>query len=248
MSQGKGVSMNTEDYAALTAHLVHEVSTPMAIARINLEIIARYLPQLVSVYEQHRATLPEAEQIAAEYLDALRNAPALIEQQCQTVDERVKSHWRAAKSQRVVPGREMEEVRPLSPQIDSIQIKPVEGLQILVVEDEEIHRDIALKVLSESHYVEVAGSGREALQRCQARPFELVLLDLRLPDLDGRQLAKLIRRAHHKGPYIAALSNYPAAEDELRQEGFDGQLEKPLKAETFRRFLQQEWPQWQRES
>lgn len=242
--------MTRDEYAKLSAGLVHEVSTPMAIAKVNLEIIARYLPLLLATYRHQERTLTDSMRIPAEHFDALCQAPALMEAQCRIVEQYVKDHWRRVKGD---GGATTEQGLAFphsgdSPDTQTEGQLPVRGLKILLVEDEQIHQDIALKVLSPHHQVEVTASAREALNHCRSRPYDLVLLDLHLPDLDGRQLAKLIRRSHPPGLSIAALSNYPATVEELRQAGFDGHLEKPLKAEAFRQFLQQLPPSSQLES
>jgi CheY-like chemotaxis protein len=232
--------MTGDEYAELSASLVHEVSTPMAVAKVNLEIIARYLPLLLTIYRHQEPTLTETDRISTEHLDALCNAPALMEAQCRIVEQSVKNHWRSAKEGSDA-ATDQNELAPndASPAARRRSLLSPTRLNILLVEDEQVHQDIALKVLSPDHQVDVTASAREALSHCQTRPYDLVLLDLRLPDLDGRQLAKLLRRTHAPGLCIAALSNYPVTVDELRQAGFDGQLEKPLKAEAFRQFLQQ---------
>lgn len=230
MTQDSGESISREEFAELAARLVHEVSTPMAIAKVNLELIAHYLPALISHYEEHCRS-GEAARIHPQHLEGLRNAPSLMEEQCRIVEQSVKSHWRAA------AGKGAPESQNRGSENGSAALT-ARGLRILVVEDEAVHQDIARKVLSADHQVEVTGNAREALSRCELRPYDLILLDLCLPDLDGRQLPKLIRRTHSRGPFIAALTSLPTTEDELRQAGFDGQLEKPLKLESFRQFLQ----------
>ncbi|MCW8194898.1 response regulator [Proteobacteria bacterium 005FR1] len=234
MKKDGGESIHRDEFAELAARLVHEVSTPMAIAKVNLELIARYLPSLVSNYVKQADYPPDAAApIHPEHLEALRNAPSLIEEQCRVVEQRVKFHWRAAAGKDAPDGQN----RDLGTENHSAGLD-AKGLRILVVEDEVVHQDIALKVLAADHQVEVTGNAREALGRCELRPYDLILLDLCLPDLDGRQLPKLMRLTHSRGLYIAALTSLPTTDEELRQAGFDGQLEKPLKPESFRQFLQ----------
>ena len=66
-------------------------------------------------------------------------------------------------------------------------------LRILVVDDEPIILDLLVDALSTGrHTVDTAGSGGEALRRMEHADYDLVLLDLRMPDMDGRQVFETI--------------------------------------------------------
>lgn len=66
--------------------------------------------------------------------------------------------------------------------------------RVLVVDDEEQIRRFLLIALGAAGYeVELAGTGREAIERCTGRAPELVLLDLGLPDIDGLQVLEAVR-------------------------------------------------------
>lgn len=218
---------NSKDFAELSARLVHDVTTPVAIIKVNNELIARHLPALLSAYEaQH----PKADVIPSEHLQAMRESPGLVMEQCARVEQLLKAHWNAA--QRPPSARE-KSPEPVKNTPDSRS----GGLDILLVEDEAVHQDIALSLLTPSHRVDVASSGREAISKCEEKPYDLVLMDICLPDIDGRQATRLIRRTHRRGLTILTLSNMPISEDELRDAGFDGQLAKPLSPDALRQYL-----------
>ena len=76
---------------------------------------------------------------------------------------------------------------------------------ILIVDDEEVVRRSHLRSLADTGcHAEAAADGRQALQVMERHPFDIVLLDLRMPGLDGMDVLKTIkqRRAdpgHHVG-------------------------------------------------
>ena len=67
--------------------------------------------------------------------------------------------------------------------------------RILIVDDEAEIRETLAEILSGAqHNVATAGSGREALERMAAEHYDVILTDIRMPDLDGRTLYREIQR------------------------------------------------------
>jgi CheY-like chemotaxis protein len=110
--------------------------------------------------------------------------------------------------------------------------RPLEGILILVVED---HADSAefLRQFLESHGAEVllAGDGIEALKSLESRIPDIVLTDIRMPRMDGLQLARQMKRhVQWARVPISAVTAYntPADLRATLEAGFDGHLEKPI--------------------
>ncbi len=75
--------------------------------------------------------------------------------------------------------------------------------KILVVDDENHIRDSAVRLLSKSNFdAEGAGSGAEALQKIDIKSYDLLLLDIKMPGMDGLEL---LRRVKEKNPDVMAL-------------------------------------------
>ncbi len=76
--------------------------------------------------------------------------------------------------------------------------------QMLIVEDDpNLCESLAEQLrLHEEFDIGEAGSGAEALERAKSQRFDLVLLDVGLPDMDGREVCKVLRRAGYKMPMI----------------------------------------------
>ena len=109
-----------------------------------------------------------------------------------------------------------------------------EGLRVLLVDDNPIARQVlADLLLSLSYRVEVVAGGKEALEKLHAtdRPFDLLLLDWRMPDADGFEITRLIRQSGLRTqPRIIMMTAYgrEAMEQALDLDGIDGFLVKPI--------------------
>jgi CheY-like chemotaxis protein len=119
------------------------------------------------------------------------------------------------------------------------------GLSILVAEDNEINALLARALLIKlGHRPTVAGSGAEAVEswlaaRSAATPFDLVLMDVHMPGVDGLEAARRIRarEAEHAAPRtpIVALTANASAEDRdaCLAAGMDDFVVKPLDRERL---------------
>ena len=107
------------------------------------------------------------------------------------------------------------------------------GLKILLVEDEEIHQDISCKVLNGLDCsVDIAIDGLKAMDKLRSGSFDLVLMDLNMPQMDGMRTAQEIRNldCQHRNVPIIGLSNMePQDSDAFFAAGF-----QHLPAQTFK--------------
>jgi two-component system, NtrC family, response regulator AtoC len=108
--------------------------------------------------------------------------------------------------------------------------------RILVVDDDPASRELLRKVLAtEGHQVVQAGDGREALAELQRQPADLVVSDIRMPDLDGVQLLERMREVAPDVPVIlvTAFGDVEGAVEAIRRGAFD-YLAKPYDVDGIR--------------
>ncbi|MDA9207306.1 ATP-binding protein [Octadecabacter sp.] len=119
---------------------------------------------------------------------------------------------------------------------------PSRALSVLLVEDNEINRIVAREMLqAEGHTVVEAHDGREGVQAASAQAFDLILMDISMPVMDGRTATRSIRSegGPSAGTTIVALTAN-AMEDEQREflaDGMDEILAKPLSRDALRSVL-----------
>ena len=109
---------------------------------------------------------------------------------------------------------------------------------ILVVEDVEVNQDIARAVLTAAgHRVHIVGDGADAVAAVQHAPFDLVLMDIQMPGMDGLTATRLIRELAapvRDIPIVAMTANVlPAQIVELRAAGMDDHVGKPFKRQEL---------------
>ncbi|WP_346287133.1 response regulator [Zoogloea sp.] len=111
------------------------------------------------------------------------------------------------------------------------------GRHILLVEDEPVNREIGKLVLEDAGLtVHLAEDGEAALERISAQHFDLILMDMQMPRMDGLAATRAIRALPGgQQPPIVALTANAFAEDRMRccDAGMDDFLSKPFEPEQF---------------
>ncbi|MDZ7617780.1 MAG: ATP-binding protein, partial [Patescibacteria group bacterium] len=126
-------------------------------------------------------------------------------------------------------------------QADPREIAP---LRILLAEDDSINQDVAVGLLElRGHCVEVAWNGREAVDLFRRETFDVILMDVEMPEMDGFAAAATIREIEEgTGKHTPIIAMTAHAQESLRQQclaaGMDDYTSKPIQPEEFFATLQ----------
>lgn len=116
------------------------------------------------------------------------------------------------------------------------------SLRILVAEDTVANQKVVRSILeTRGHQVVIAPNGIEAVREFGKQPFDIVLMDVQMPTLDGLQATRLIREnPQSEETPIIALTAHAMKGDRIRclQAGMDGYLSKPFEADELIRLVE----------
>ncbi|WP_182865552.1 response regulator [Rhodopirellula sp. JC639] len=116
----------------------------------------------------------------------------------------------------------------------------IRPLNILLAEDNQVNQTLAISLLRKwGHTVSLASDGAEAVQKCLDGAFELVLMDVQMPEMDGLEATRKIREAEkEQGGHvpIIALTAHALTGDQEKclDAGMDGYVSKPLRIKELR--------------
>jgi CheY-like chemotaxis protein/HPt (histidine-containing phosphotransfer) domain-containing protein len=111
-------------------------------------------------------------------------------------------------------------------------------LRILLVEDNIVNQKVALRLLERiGHQADIASNGIEAIEAVRQTRYDVVLMDLQMPDLDGIEATRRIRTLlpTEQQPWIVALTAHAEADyrDKCLSLGMNDYLTKPIKVEQL---------------
>lgn len=115
-------------------------------------------------------------------------------------------------------------------------------LQILLAEDNLINQKVAVRILNKLGYTpDLAGNGMEAVQMLEKRNYDLVLMDMLMPVMDGLEATRLIRQSNNCQPIIIAMTanTLPEDREESLKAGMDDFISKPVNIENLMKVLRQ---------
>ena len=133
-----------------------------------------------------------------------------------------------------VPAEMSKAVPPLTQASQSIL-----PLQILLAEDNTVNQRLAQRILEKaSHVVVIAENGKVALRWLEEQPFDLIVMDVQMPEMDGIEATAHIRaKEKHTGGHIPIIAMTAHAMEGDRERcleaGMDGYLSKPIAASAL---------------
>ena len=133
-------------------------------------------------------------------------------------------------------------VSPATQRSDNENDQSFAGLRILVVDDNQVNRLVVSSLLAPFGAISVqANSGEEAIELASLQEFDLVLMDIAMPGMDGVEAMRAIREklSERAPPIIANTAHAMTHEvDGFLAQGFDAYLTKPITGANLRKTLQ----------
>lgn len=114
-------------------------------------------------------------------------------------------------------------------------LRMLTGVKVLIAEDNPVNLSVAKRFLSKwGIEVHEATNGREALEKFKANDYDVLLIDLEMPEMDGATAVKEIRRINNAIPAVAfTAAVYDNMQADLLQKGFTDFIHKPFRPEDL---------------
>ena len=128
-------------------------------------------------------------------------------------------------------------------QIEEPSEENFNGVKILLVEDIDVNREIAMMMLEQFGFeISAAVNGQDAVEKAAKTPYDLILMDVQMPVMNGYEAAQAIRKTDSRVPIIAMTANAMPEDIKLAKDaGMNDHIPKPLDLpkmiETIRRVL-----------
>lgn len=232
----------TEEHEKLLKHIakfIHDIRTPLFGITKNAE----------DAHERLRSFLPHPGTIDASNTDGshhsqeklLFHSVQSIEQYTQISNELVNEFWKESlamlsESKDDFHCEDVSHLRPHSAPVAAKELK-----QVLLVDDNELNQQVGLEMLKELGFqVTIANDGIEALKRLETQDFLFILMDCRLPKLDGWKTTIEIRKKQLGAniPIIGLTASLDESDYKYAFEaGMNDCLSKPLTIETLERIV-----------
>lgn len=132
-----------------------------------------------------------------------------------------------------------KDVEVIEPEVETVPLASLSEqfpLQILIAEDNPINQQLALIVLTKQGYdPEIANNGLEAVEMMQAKAYDLIFMDVQMPEMDGLEATQKIRTLQIQQPIIIAMTANAMQGDRdiCLNAGMDDYVSKPVKPEEI---------------
>lgn len=217
-----------------TETLFHDLATPLLIAKMKARLLASYLPQLIKTLADSpdlAHLLPDDKKV----IDALISAPEIMMSNLDVAQKKIN-----LLSESVLHTVNSFSSYPTGDAAITAAIRTLPIKTILLVDDEVVHRDIGESLLAPHYQVDFADNGLEAIRKCEQKKYDLILMDLHMPKMNGEQATIALRTRVSDETIIIGLTSLPlgANQSGLLAKGFNDFLEKPLTMKGLQNILQ----------
>jgi len=200
---------------------------------IDSSLLALDSPHLLDHLSQQFATLPLIVLLPlGERLPATIKRPQLV-----AITKPIHSSQLHDQLVTVLSGSTLA-IRPAPRTISDAQMAQRHPLRILLAEDNLINQKVAVGILAKYGYrTDVAADGLEVLAALKRQPYDLILMDVNMPTMDGLSATRAIRTSlpQAEQPHILALTANAMREDQTRclGAGMNGYISKPIQVEEL---------------
>ncbi len=203
------------------AKLLHDLSTPL----LTIDTIAKTLQQ--------------------PHIDAAQ-AGEIIDKQVTRIRQRLKTYWHEIETKGCSDtDAERGDSVSISPKPEATPRNTSQCLHCLIIDDDPTHLEIGTRTLIKmGHVVEHATSGASALELCEKKAYNLIIIDQNMPVMDGRTLSYKLRLKYlnRHAYYLVGMSSDPREKEQIlacRAAGMNNYISKPISSEKLQPIIEE---------
>lgn len=122
-----------------------------------------------------------------------------------------------------------------TPEVDIIK----KDLKILVAEDNLINQQVAKAIFKNLGFeIDMAENGNDAIAKINDNNYDVIFMDIMMPELDGMEATKKLRKQNHNLPIIALTADInKEVQDKMKEVGMNDRIAKPIRVDEIKRIL-----------
>ncbi|MDR3439129.1 ATP-binding protein [Telmatospirillum sp.] len=205
--------------------------TPVAVLAVLRQAVADGSPFDVVVVDDRSDGLSPADLAAIVAADRSLAGTRIIA--VRGDDAAMSTGWPVTELRRPVRGRDVAAALAANPEEDAVSPVPTRQMRVLLVEDNATNQQVAIGFLAKlGQLVDVAGDGAESLRMLQRSDYDLVFMDIQMPDMDGYEATRRIRSSGERFAGIPVIAMTASAMTGDREKcldaGMDDYIAKPI--------------------
>ena len=117
------------------------------------------------------------------------------------------------------------------------------SIRILLVDDSDVNLKVVSLMLKKLGYqADLVTNGIEAIEALERQSYDIVFMDIQMPEMDGLEATKIIRQRWHQGPKIIVITSLDNYREFCLEAGADDFLTKPLSMEDLSESIEYNMP------
>jgi signal transduction histidine kinase/ligand-binding sensor domain-containing protein/CheY-like chemotaxis protein len=144
--------------------------------------------------------------------------------------------FQALRQERKVPVRSVQNSKQLS-----VEFANINPLTILVADDNMVNQKLAVRILNKLGYTpKVVNNGVEVLDEMRSKHYDVILMDVQMPEMDGLEATRVLRHELKSGSFIIAMTanTMQGDKEQCIEAGMDAYVSKPMRLEDILKALE----------
>jgi len=242
MSRNESDQEKLKNAHKTSSKMVHDVRSSVLAIQMGATGLDKILPRLIEGYEYAIEHGCELQQINADNLTTLKEITNTIGKKTTDINTSINGFWESINNDTKSTQPDNQSVSSSNVQkhpIDNAVFKKI--TRLLIVDDDPVNQVIGKRILgNKGFHIDTADNCEEALELCEKYNYDIIILDIYMPNISGLEAAPLIReKITFSQPFIVGMSNDPRDEihNNCINKGMNDYQRKPITPEWSNKLI-----------